>query len=89
MLPSGEVRQNLVANELHRSVSSLQRSLRSEGVSYREILDDTRRSLAQQFIREKEYSLSEIAYLLGFSDQGNFTRAFKRWTGSTPTRYRS
>ena len=89
MLPSGEVRQDLVAGELHRSVSSLQRSLRSEGVSYREILDGTRRSLAHQFIREKEYSLSEIAYLLGFSDQGNFTRAFKRWTGSTPTRYRS
>ncbi len=50
---------------------------------------EIRHTLAQQFIRERRYSLSQIAYLLGFSDQANFSRAFKRWTGTTPTDFRS
>jgi AraC-like DNA-binding protein len=85
LLPSGDASQQTVAANLNRSVSALQRQLKSEGASYREILEDTRRTLAQQFIRENRYSLSQIAYLLGFSDQANFSRAFKRWTGTTPT----
>jgi len=88
LLPSGEVDQEAVAKTLHRSVSSLQRQLRAEGASYRQILDETRVTLAQQFVREKRYSLGQIAYLLGFSDQANFSRAFKRWTGHTPTQFR-
>ncbi len=89
LMPSGKVTQNVVAGQLHRSVSSLQRQLQSEGVSYRQILEDTRRALATQFVREEDYSLSQIAYLLGFSDQANFSRAFKRWTGKTPTGFRT
>jgi len=89
LLPSGEVDQEAVAKTLHRSVSSLQRQLRAEGASYRQILDETRVTLAQQFVREKRYSLGQIAYLLGFSDQANFSRAFKRWTGHTPTQFRT
>jgi AraC-like DNA-binding protein len=89
LLPSGEVDQEAVAKTLHRSVSSLQRQLRAEGASYRQILDETRVTLAQQFVREKRYSLGQIAYLLGFSDQANFSRAFKRWTGHTPTEFRA
>jgi AraC-like DNA-binding protein len=89
LLPSGEVDQEAVAKTLHRSVSSLQRQLTAEGASYRQILEDTRVSLAQQFVREKRYSLGQIAYLLGFSDQANFSRAFKRWTGNTPTEFRA
>ena len=89
LLPSGEVDQEAVARTLHRSVSSLQRQLRAEGASYREILDETRVTLAQQFVRERRYSLGQIAYLLGFSDQANFSRAFKRWTGMAPTVFRA
>jgi AraC-like DNA-binding protein len=89
LLPSGEVDQEAVARTLHRSVSSLQRQLRAEGASYRQILDETRVSLAQQFVRERRYSLGQIAYLLGFSDQANFSRAFKRWTGKAPTEFRA
>ena len=44
--------------------------------------------MAEEYIREGDYSLSQIAFLLGFSDQSNFSRAFKRWTGSTPGDYR-
>lgn len=89
LLPSGEVDQEAVAKTLHRSVSSLQRQLKAEGASYRQILDETRVSLAQQFVRERRYSLGQIAFLLGFSDQANFSRAFKRWTGHTPTAFRA
>ena len=88
LLPSGTGRQEAVAVALHRSVSSLQRQLNAEGVSYRQVLDETRHELAEQLVQEKRYSLSQIAYLLGFSDQANFSRAFKRWTGETPSAYR-
>lgn len=89
LLPSGDVDQEAVARTLHRSVSSLQRQLKAEGASYRQILDETRVTLAQQFVRERRYSLGQIAYLLGFSDQANFSRAFKRWTGMAPTAFRA
>ena len=89
LLPSGDASQQAVAANLNRSVSSLQRQLKNEGATYRQILEDTREVLAQQLVRERRYSLSQIAYLLGFSDQANFSRAFKRWTGTTPTSYRS
>lgn len=89
LLPSGDASQEAVAASLNRSVSSLQRQLKNEGATYRRILDDTREVLAQQLVREQRYSLSQIAYLLGFSDQANFSRAFKRWTGTTPSDYRS
>ncbi len=88
LLPSGEVSQNAVAGKLNKSVSSLQRQLKYEGLSYKQILEDTRQELASSFIREGRYSLAQIAYLLGFSDQANFSRAFKRWTGTTPGVFR-
>ena len=88
LLPSGDASQQAVASNLNRSVSSLQRQLKAEGASYREILEETRNALAQQLVREQRYSLSQIAYLLGFSDQANFSRAFKSWTGNTPTEFR-
>jgi len=89
LLPSGEADQQAVARSLHRSVSSLQRQLKSEGATYRRVLDETRRTLAQQLMQEERYSLGQIAYLLGFSDQANFSRAFRRWTGYAPTEFRS
>ncbi len=88
LLPSGTTSQSAVAANLHRSVSSLQRQLKTEGVSYRQILEETRLSLAQELVKEQRYSLSQIAYLLGFSDQANFSRAFKRWTGKAPNTLR-
>jgi AraC-like DNA-binding protein len=88
LLPSGEATQETVASSLHKSVSTLQRQLKAEGVSYRKLLEQTRRELAQQLLEEKRYALSQIAYLLGFSDQGNFSRAFKRWTGRSPAAFR-
>ena len=87
-LPDGEFMQDAVASELAMSPRSLQRGLQKEGTNFKELLDMTRRDLAKNYIRENQLSLIEVCCLLGFSDQSNFTKAFKRWTGKTPLNYR-
>lgn len=87
LLPSGRASQTVVARRLHVSVSTLQRNLRAEGTSYRYILDHTRKTLARRYLHERQYALSEIAFLLGFGDQAAFTKAFQRWTGVSPGKY--
>jgi len=89
LLPSGQVDQDRVAQRMHRSASTLHRQLAAENTSYREILDSTRRGLAEDYLRDARFSLAEIAYLLGFSDQSNFSRAFRRWTNRTPREFQS
>jgi len=51
-------------------------------------LDETRRELAKEYVNDTSLSFSEITYLLGFSEQSNFTRAFKRWQGQSPSAFR-
>jgi AraC-like DNA-binding protein len=87
LLPSGKADQELVSSRLNRSMSTLQRQLQAEGLSYRDILESTRRSLAENYLRDNKHSIAQIAYLLGFSDQSNFSRAFKRWTSMSPKQY--
>ncbi len=87
LLPSGKADQELVSSRLNRSMSTLQRQLQAEGLSYRDVLESTRRSLAENYLQDKKHSLAQIAYLLGFSDQSNFSRAFKRWTSMSPKQY--
>jgi len=84
LLPSGNVSQDIVAGRLNRSKSTLQRQLKDEGLSYRDVLESTQRGLAKNYLREKKHSHAQIAFLLGFSDQSNFSRAFKRWTSMSP-----
>lgn len=88
LLPSGKSNQTLVARRMNRSLSTLQRQLQNEGTSYQEIRDETRASLARDYVRDSDLTLSQVAYMLGFSDQSNFSRAFKRWTGQTPRDFR-
>lgn len=87
-LSLGEPSQQKIADALHMSLRNLQRRLASEGTSYKDILNDTRRELALSYIKDLRYSVSEITYLLGFSDTSSFNRAFRRWTGQAPTLYR-
>jgi len=87
MLPAGEAGQAEVARRLTLSVSSLQRGLRSEGQTFRQLLETTRKTLALRYIKEGTYALSDVAYLLGFADQSSMTRAFRRWTGVAPSEY--
>lgn len=87
LLPSGHIDQETVAQKLYRSRSTLQRQLGAEGTSYREILESTRQALAEKYLQDSEYTQAQVAFMLGFSDQSNFARAFKRWTGMSPGEY--
>jgi AraC-like DNA-binding protein len=87
-LPDGEPRREEIAKALCISERTLQRRLLEEGSSFVQLLDDTRRELAERYLGQPSVSLAQATYLLGFSDQGNFTRACKRWLGVTPSQYR-
>jgi AraC-like DNA-binding protein len=87
-LPSGGASADDVARRLNRSVSSLQRHLRAEGTSFREVVESCRHDLARSYLRESEQPLAEIAFLLGYADQSGFTRAFTRWEGVSPGEFR-
>jgi AraC-like DNA-binding protein len=88
LLPGGAVDQEKIASKLYRSASTLQRQLSNEGTSYRDVLDETRRELAEAYLRDGQHTLAQTAFLVGFSDQSNFARAFKRWTGMSPGEFR-
>jgi AraC-like DNA-binding protein len=84
-MPSGPVPAAVIAAELHMSPRSLQRKLREEGTTYKAVLEETRRDLAKRLIEDEELSLSDITYMLGFSEVSSFSRSFKRWTGMAPS----
>jgi AraC-like DNA-binding protein len=88
-LPAGEPPRSAVASALNLSEKTLQRRLQDEETSYQQVLDEVRRDLAQQYLREGPVSVCEVTFRLGFSDQSSFTRAFRRWTGVTPGEFRS
>ena len=77
-----------VARELASSPRTLQRRLGDLGVSYHRVLEDSRRSMARQYLLHSALELSEIAYLLGYEDANSFFRAFTRWEGMPPGRWR-
>lgn len=77
-----------VAEKLRLSVRTLRRQLSEEHSSYQRILDEVRFSLAREYLQETTLPLHEIASLLGYTEPGNFTHAFKRWSGVTPYAFR-
>jgi AraC-like DNA-binding protein len=87
-LPSGKCTRSRVAVALSMSASRLRQRLVERGTSFRTLLNDVRRELAVGYLRQPGVSVTEITFLLGFTDVSNFTRAFKRWTGTSPTRFR-
>lgn len=87
-LGEGEVSLAQVAAKLKMSERSLQRRLSDEAVSFDALLDDTRRDLALRYLADPKIAVAEVAYLLGYSEPSPFHRAFKRWTGKTPTEAR-
>lgn len=88
LLASGEFGIERVARDLGYSRQTLYRRLKTEGVTFEQLLDGLRRRLALRFMREG-LSVKEAAYRLGFSDPAAFSRAFKRWTGSSPSGMRT
>jgi AraC-like DNA-binding protein len=88
-LARGEPSQEDIAEMLNMSARTLQRKLGEAGTTYKEILDDTRRALALAYLSVPRHSVSEVTYLLGFSAGSCFTRAFRRWTGQSPSDWRA
>lgn len=84
-----EINLYSLAKEIGMSPRTLQRRLKCSGVDFEDLRDETRRSEALRLIRLGRYSATEIAYLVGYSDPAHFTRAFKRWTGKTPSHFRA
>ncbi len=78
-----------VARTLGFSERSLQRHLSKLGTSFAELLTQTRREMACSYLREPRFSVTEVAFLLGFEDASSFARAFRRWTGVSPSEFRS
>jgi len=87
-LEGREPSQDEIAEQLYMSARTLQRKLGDSGTTYKELLDDTRRALALAYL-SAEHSVNEITYRLGFSSGSCFTRAFRRWTGQSPSDWRA
>jgi AraC-like DNA-binding protein len=87
-LSHGRLTAQQVAEHLRMSRRTLCRKLENEGTSFTALLVDLRQRLALQYVGGQDLGLSEIAFLLGFSEAAAFHRAFKRWTGQTPLEYR-
>ena len=88
-LPEGQCNRDKVASALCMSPTTLQLKLSQRGTNFQKLLDDTRRDLASSYVRQGTRSVTEITFLLGFTDTSNFTRAFKRWTGMSPTEFKA
>jgi AraC-like DNA-binding protein len=87
-LRDGEPALARVAKKMAMSPRTLQRQLNERGIRFKNFLDDTRRRFAQSYLKDRKNTLTEVAFLLGYSEASAFNRAFKRWTGATPLAYR-
>jgi AraC-like DNA-binding protein len=88
-LASGEGTAEETAKQLHMSPRTLQRKLAEAHTTYLQLIDDTRKDLALRYIEDPRRSVTDITFSLGFSQPSAFTRAFKRWTGRSPSDYRT
>ena len=89
VLHTGEANVEAIAGKLGLSRQTLFRKLKAEGVTFEKVLDELRHKLALHYLGGKRVSVNQAAYLVGFSDPAAFSRAFKRWTGSSPGTFRS
>lgn len=87
-LPAGEPQRSEIAHAVHLGEKTLQRRLSEEGTSFVELVNETRKELAQRYVADANLPLAEVAFRLGFAEQSGFTRAFKRWTGLAPAEFR-
>lgn len=87
-LAGGEPLRADVAKELCMSERTLQRRLQEEGTSFQDLIDATRKELAEQYLAQKHLTLTQTIALLGFANQSTFFRCCKRWFGMSPGEYR-
>lgn len=87
ILHTGEASMDMTAVKLGLSRQTLFRKLKAEGITFERVLDELRHNLALHYLNEKKVPVNQTAYLVGFSEPAAFSRAFKRWTGSSPRIY--
>lgn len=87
-LQGGNPTLEAVADKLGISSRTLRRRLQEEGTTHKQLVDGLRRDLAVQYLRERSLAVSEVSFLLGFSEPSAFHKAFKRWTGESPSEFR-
>ena len=87
LLHTGDVSMDTIAGELGVSRQKLFRSLRAEGVTFEQVLDELRHELALNHLSANKASVKQTARLVGYSEPAAFSRAFKRWTGASPRMY--
>lgn len=87
-LANGAVTEKMVAESLYMTPRNMHRKLQKEDTSFKQLLTDVRKDLAQQYIQDRSKTLTEISFLLGFSEVSSFSRAFKGWTGVPPSEAR-
>jgi AraC-like DNA-binding protein len=85
LLAEGDANIDRVAREMGLSRQTLYRRLKAEGVTFEQLLDELRHSLALKLLRDRQMPVKQAAWRLGFSDPAAFSRAFKRWTGTAPS----
>ena len=84
VLHTGDVGKDAIADRLGMSSDTLLRRLKAEGATFEAVLDELRHKMALHYLDGKKVSVNETAYLVGFSEAAAFSRAFKRWTGTSP-----
>jgi AraC-like DNA-binding protein len=87
-LAEGRVSETSIAESLHMTPRNLHRKLQKENTSFKLLLTEVRKELAHQYIQDRSKTLTEISYLLGFSEASSFSRAYKGWTGQAPSEAR-
>ena len=87
-LANGQVTETLIAEEMYTTPRNLHRKLQKEDTSFKTLLTEVRKELAQQYIQDRSKTLTEISFMLGFSEVSSFSRAFKGWTGRPPSEAR-
>jgi len=87
-VPAGEATIGSVARELATTPRTLQRRLASAGLSFQDLVEQTRQEIAEKYLTDLSLSIAEVSYLLGYSEPSALHRAFKRWKGVTPQAFR-
>lgn len=88
-LAAGEVSEQIVADGIYMTARNMHRRLTGEGTTFKMLLNEIRQDLARQYIQDRSKTLTEIAFLLGFSEVSSFSRAFKSWNGIPPSQARN
>jgi AraC-like DNA-binding protein len=84
----GDPKLGEVARRIAMGPRTLQRQLREHGLDFKNLVDETRRELSLRYLRDRRNTLTDVSYLVGYSEVSAFNRAFRRWTGATPSGYR-